>query len=319
VRYLGVCDGNMEEGSLRADANVSINTPGSGLGKKVEIKNLNSSRFVRLALDHEIIRQAEALDSGKTIIQETRLWNENRDQTESMRSKENAHDYRYFPEPDLPVFHPDAEFLSSLDSSLVELPFGREKRFMDEYGLSQSQAFQVCEERELADYFETAVTVAVAHGLGKNDAAARLIAWISSDLRRIMNRDGFSPARMGSFPCSPERLARLVVLVELNRISAKNAKQTLEILLAEDADPETVIKEKGWDLITDPAAIDQAVARVCSEEASTVAEVQAAKESGDGKRCATLAAYLVGKVLKATDGRADPALVRPRVDFVLGL
>jgi aspartyl-tRNA(Asn)/glutamyl-tRNA(Gln) amidotransferase subunit B len=140
VRYLGVCDGNMEEGSLRADANVSINLPGRGLGKKVEIKNLNSSRFVRLGLNYEIRRQAEVLDEGKAVTQETRLWNENRDETVPMRQKENAQDYRYFPEPDLPVFCPDGAFLGSVEDALVELPAARLKRFSRAAG-SSTRAF----------------------------------------------------------------------------------------------------------------------------------------------------------------------------------
>ncbi|WP_455381582.1 Asp-tRNA(Asn)/Glu-tRNA(Gln) amidotransferase subunit GatB, partial [Salinispira pacifica] len=157
VRYLGVCDGNMEEGSLRCDANVSVNVAGEGLGRKVEIKNLNSSRFVRKALNFEIDRQKEILENGGTVVQETRLWNENRDLTESMRTKESAHDYRYFPEPDLPPFRADADFLSRVEASMVELPEARKSRFMREYSLSDRHAEQICDEKETADYFEEAV------------------------------------------------------------------------------------------------------------------------------------------------------------------
>jgi aspartyl-tRNA(Asn)/glutamyl-tRNA(Gln) amidotransferase subunit B len=170
VRYLGVCDGNMEEGSLRADANISINLPGKGLGRKVEIKNLNSSRFVRLGLNYEAKRQAEVLDAGKQVIQETRLWNENRDQTEIMRTKENAHDYRYFPEPDLPPFKPDAEFLASVDAMLVELPLERQRRFMRDYALPEDAAAALCEEKALADYFEAAVGSTGDRGQGTGDS-----------------------------------------------------------------------------------------------------------------------------------------------------
>ncbi|MCL1991419.1 MAG: Asp-tRNA(Asn)/Glu-tRNA(Gln) amidotransferase subunit GatB, partial [Spirochaetes bacterium] len=162
VRYLGVCDGNMEEGSLRADANVSINLPGKGLGRRVEIKNLNSSRFIKLGVNYEIARHSSMMDAGKTVAQETRFWNENKDETVAMRQKENANDYRYFPEPDLPVFCPDAEFLKSVDDAMVELPLARLKRMTADYGLGLEQADLICEEKTWADYFEA--TVAAATG-----------------------------------------------------------------------------------------------------------------------------------------------------------
>lgn len=157
VRYMDLSDGNMEEGSLRADANVSINSPGAGLGSKVEIKNLNSSRFVRKSLNFEIERQQEILDGGERVIQETRLWNENRDQTESMRTKENANDYRYFPDPDLPVFYADEAFLQEVEEFQIELPLLRRERYRREYSLSEAQANFLCEEKPLADYFEACV------------------------------------------------------------------------------------------------------------------------------------------------------------------
>ncbi len=316
VRYLGVCDGNMEEGSMRCDANVSVNLRGAGLGRKVEIKNLNSSRFVKLGLNYEIKRQTEILEKGGTVKQETRLWNENRDQTEAMRSKESAHDYRYFPEPDLPVFTSDAAFLASVDASLVELPVAREGRLTAEFGLTEAQAALVCEEKALADYFEEAVSSAVARGLGKAEAAERTVAWLSSDVKRIMNRDGLDASDLSSLRLTPARLASLVALIATGRISGKIAKQTLEAVFTEDADPEAIVEQRGWEQITDPAVIGAAVEKVFSEDPSAVSAAGAvnAAGAGDPARYKSLVAYLVGKVLAATGGRAEPGIARSLVE-----
>ena len=275
VRYLKVCDGNMEEGSLRADANVSINRPGQGLGKKVEIKNLNSSRFVRLGLNYEIKRQAVMLDSGREVVQETRLWNENRDQTEPMRRKENAQDYRYFPEPDLPVYIPDREFLKTVDDSLTELPSARIKRMRHDYGLSEEQAQLICEEKEEADYFEEAAVFArgiertydSAHNgdhvpLSQNAVPLRIANFLLTDIKHILRREGLSASALEKLAINPARLASLAVMSCANRISGKNARQTLELVMSEDRDPEQIIREKGWELLNDPAVIAEAVKMV---------------------------------------------------------
>jgi aspartyl-tRNA(Asn)/glutamyl-tRNA(Gln) amidotransferase subunit B len=314
VRYLGVCDGNMEEGSLRADANVSINLPGKGLGRKVEIKNLNSSRFVRLGLNYEIQRQGEVLDAGKIVVQETRLWNENRDQTEPMRKKENAHDYRYFPEPDLPIFTPDKAFLEAVDKSLVELPVNRMKRFEAEYGLNPEQADLVCEEKEEADYFETAAAAAISKGMDKKDAASRIANYLLGDIKHILHKDGLSLSSLSNFKLKPQGLAALVVLISKGQVSTKNAKQALEAAIAEGKDPEVLIKEKGLGLITDPAEIAKVVGAVHAKEAAVFEEVKAAIAAGNAKRRQTLTAFLVGKVLAATSGRADPGIVGQQIE-----
>jgi aspartyl-tRNA(Asn)/glutamyl-tRNA(Gln) amidotransferase subunit B len=314
VRYLGVCDGNMEEGSLRADANVSINFPGKGLGRKVEIKNLNSSRFVRMGLNYEIGRQGELLDEGKTVVQETRLWNENRDQTEPMRKKENAHDYRYFPEPDLPVFTPDPAFLNAVETALVELPVNRVKRFEADYGLTPEQAGLICEEKEAADYFEAAVAVAA---LDKKDAAARVANLFLTDIKRLLHREGLPLAALKTFTLTPKRLASLAVLTATGRVSTKNAKQALEAAVAGDKDPEEIIKEKGWELLNDPAKIAEAVKAVKEAETGAFAELSAfvkARAVDNPKRRRTLMAFLVGKVLAATGGRADPAIAQRQIE-----
>jgi aspartyl-tRNA(Asn)/glutamyl-tRNA(Gln) amidotransferase subunit B len=313
VRYLGVCDGNMEEGSLRADANVSINFPGQGLGKKVEIKNLNSSRFVRLALNHEINRQGELLDAGKTVVQETRLWNENRDQTEPMRQKENAQDYRYFPEPDLPVFCPDGEFLKSVENSLVELPQPRARRFEKDFGLSREQAELVCEEKEGADYFEEALTLAQRRGLDRQSAAGKIANRLLQDMKHILNKGGLNLAGVGSLKFSPARLASLVGLEEAGLISVKIAKRTLEAAIAEDRDPEEIVRDRGWEILSDPVKIAEAVKAVEALEGKALAEAREAAAGGNGRRRGTLAAFLVGKVLEKTGGRADPRIAGAQI------
>jgi aspartyl-tRNA(Asn)/glutamyl-tRNA(Gln) amidotransferase subunit B len=318
VRYLGVCDGNMEEGSLRADANVSINHPGQGLGRKVEIKNLNSSRFVRLALTYEIGRQGALLDAGKAVIQETRLWNENRDKTESMRTKENAKDYRYFPEPDLPVFSPDPAFLQSVEAALVELPQDRIRRFQREYGLSETYAELLCDEKAEADYFEEAVREAERLGLEKREAALQINKRLISDIRHILARRGLNASALASFPLTPRRLAALTALNLQGRISGKHVKQTLDLVIAEDRDPEAILRERHWECLSDPAEIAETVRTVQEAEQSVFAEVRAAIAEGNLKRRHTLTAYLVGKVLAATGGRADPQIAGAQIEAAIG-
>jgi len=316
VRYLGVCDGNMEEGSLRADANVSINLPGKGLGKKVEIKNLNSSRFVKLGLNYEISRQGALLDAGKTVTQETRLWNENRDETLPMRQKENAQDYRYFPEPDLPIFTPDAAFLKSVDEAMVELPFPRAKRIAAEYGLGGEQANLICEEKAQADYFEAAVAAAEKGGLSKKDAAARVANWLLQDIKHILGREGIELRGIGGFRLTPARLASLIVMAGAGKISGKNARQCADAVIKEDKDPARIVKERGWELISDPAQIAEAVRAVARDESAAVAELKAGVND---KRRQTLIAYLTGKVLAATGGRADPKIAGNLInELILG-
>ena len=317
VRYLGVCDGNMEEGSLRADANVSINLAGKGLGRKVEIKNLNSSRFVKLGLNYEIERQAKVLDAGKQVVQETRLWNQNRDQTEPMRTKENAQDYRYFPEPDLPIFAPDAAFLKQVEAALVELPVARRKRLEADYGLSAEQADLICEERALADYFEAAVAEAAASGLEKKAAASRIVNWILTDIKHILTRENIPLANIGAFKVNAPRLASLVAMTAKGLVSTKNAKQTLELSLREDKAPADIIREKDWEQVSDPAKIAEAVASVVAEEADTVSDARQAIAAGNQKRQRTLTAFLVGKTLAKTGGRADPKIVGELVEKML--
>lgn len=323
VRYLGVCDGNMEEGSLRADANVSINLPGAGLGRKVEIKNLNSSRFVKLGLNYEIERQATVLDAGKIVVQETRLWNENRDQTEPMRQKENAHDYRYFPEPDLPVFAPDDAFLQSVENALVELPATRRKRFEIEYSLSFDQANILCEERAFADYFEATVAAALDRNtvLEKKDAASRAANWLLTDIKRVLSRDHIALADIAAFMLTPDRLAYLIVKTADGSVSTKNAKQAFELAVSAEnggRDPADIILENNWEQIRDLAQIAEVLALVEQEEAKTIVQAREAASANNDKRRRALSAFLVGKVLAKTQGRADPKIAGELVEKMLG-
>ncbi|MBU1079869.1 MAG: Asp-tRNA(Asn)/Glu-tRNA(Gln) amidotransferase subunit GatB, partial [Spirochaetes bacterium] len=304
VRYLGVCDGNMEEGSLRCDANVSINLRGAGLGPKVEIKNLNSSRFVRLGLEYEIARQIALAEKGGVVRQETRLWNENRDQTETMRSKEDSHDYRFFPEPDLPAFEPDAAFISGVEAGLVELPFDRERRLALEYGLGEEQASALCEERAFADYYESAVSAARALGVDGAVAAERVAIWMAGDLRRVLNRDGLGTADVGSLRVTSVRLAAIVALVAAGRISAKIARQVFDAVLAEGSEPADVVAARGWEMVVDPAAIAAAVEAALAAEPAAFSEAAAALARGDAARVKPLSAYLVGKSIAASGGKA---------------
>jgi len=294
VRYLGVCDGNMEEGSLRCDANVSVNEEGHGLGSKVEVKNLNSFKFVRKAIVFEIERQTEILERGGSVTSETRLWNENRDVTESMRTKESSSDYRYFPEPDLPPFAPDTAFLRRVEDALVELPEARKRRFIDAFGLSDDQADFLCAEKATADYFETAV------GLGADPKSASL--WLAADVKKHLNR---ADVTLAESPLTPERFAEMLTLLADRRIHGKIAKSVLEAVFAEDKDPLAIIREKGWEQITDPVLLGGHIDAVMQANAAAVSSIR----SGDNKPIT----YLIGEIMRVTSGRADPALVQALV------
>ncbi|MFP4362897.1 MAG: Asp-tRNA(Asn)/Glu-tRNA(Gln) amidotransferase subunit GatB [Spirochaetia bacterium] len=300
VRYLGVCDGNMEEGSLRCDANVSINFQGQGLGSKVEIKNLNSSKFVKKALNHEIERQAEILDRNGTVKQETRLWNENRDVTETMRSKESAHDYRYFPEPDLPPFRPDDAFIKLITDARIELPAQRKERMKEKYGLTEHQAEFICDEKSRADYYEEAVQ----KGADPQDAAA----WLSADVMKMLNRTGLD---LDQSPLTVDRFASLLKLLALRRIHGKIAKKVLEAVFAENKDPEGIIKEKGLEQITDEKEIQALVTSVIDDYPSQVEEIRAGKTK--------LMGFLVGQIMKKSGGRAEPQAVQTALKSALSV
>ena len=295
VRYLEVCDGNMEQGSLRCDANVSVNRPGAGLGNKVEIKNLNSFKFVRNALAYEIKRQSEQLARGEQVRVETRLWNENRDCTEPMRVKESEDDYRYFPEPDLPPFHPDEAFLAAVEERLVELPLARRDRLAEEYSLPARQAAFLTAEPETADFFEQTVAAG-----GDASQAAR---WLGADIRKHLNR---RRETLAASHLTPARLAALLELLAAGTVSGKIAKQVLETVLEQDRDPQAIVAEDGLRQVTDAAALQPVLDRVLADNPRVGEQIAA----GDRKPVG----FLVGQVMRHTAGRAQPDQVHGLIE-----
>ncbi|MCP4602643.1 MAG: Asp-tRNA(Asn)/Glu-tRNA(Gln) amidotransferase subunit GatB [Proteobacteria bacterium] len=288
VRYLGVCNGNMEEGSLRCDANVSCNLIGKGLGTKTEVKNMNSSRFAKKALQYEIKRQKKILQQGGEIVQETRLWDETKGVTSSMRTKESAHDYRYFPEPDLPPFVPTDEFLSALEESLIELPLTRKNRFQGELGIKSDFAEFLTDEKATADFFEEVL------GLGGDPSI--VANWLAGYVQAQLKRAGVDNVTESYL--TPKRLIELIELVQQNRISANNGKKTLEIILRENHDPEAIVKEHGLEQIGDASKLNEMIEKVIAKNPDPAKQI----EQGNMKPLG----FLVGQVMKLSCGQADP-------------
>jgi len=289
--YLGVCDGNMEEGSLRCDANISLRRrEATQLGTKVEIKNLNSFRNVQRALAFEVKRQAAALEAGETIVQETRLWDADRGYTRSMRSKEYAHDYRYFPEPDLVPLVLDGAFVEGIRRELPELPRARRQRFVERYGLPAYDATLLTQSRALADYFEAAVREA--------PNAKAVANWIMSDLLRVLPADDETAVAGSRIP--PAHLGALVRLIDEGVISGKIAKTVFETMWKEGADPRRIVEREGLTQVADADALGLLVDQVIA------ANPRAVDDFKKGKTVAVKA--LVGAVMKATQGKANPEL-----------
>ena len=266
LQYLEVCDGNMEEGSFRCDANVSLRTPGDrALGVKVEIKNLNSFKAVEKALEYEIGRQGRVLSEGGTVEQETRLWDADREVTRSMRSKEDAHDYRYFPDPDLLPLVIDDRWVAEIRATLPELARGRRDRFRDEYGLSEYDAEVLTQRRDVADYFEAAVR---AHPNPK-----AICNWLMGDLfRAIKERRLDAALRIEAWPVPAADLARMVRMVDHGTISGKLAKTVFTAMIETGKDPDAVVREKGLEQVSDTGALEAAVDEVLSACAAQAAE-----------------------------------------------
>ena len=288
--YIGVCDGNMEEGSLRCDANVSVRLRGADkLGTKVELKNLNSFRFLQKALEYEIDRQINAIEAGETIVQETRLWNEHESKTYSMRSKEEAHDYRYFPEPDLPPLVVAEDLIAKLRTELPELPEARRHRFIDEYGLSLDDAAQLTDSRDMADYFE-----ATARGCGNAKASAN---WILNELMREMKS---ASSDIGTAPVAAESLAAMIKMIDDGAISGKMAKDVLVRMYQSGKTAEEVVREMGAQ-VSDEAAIRVLVDQAIANNPKQLEQYRAGKTG--------LAGFFVGQVMKLSGGRANPQVV----------
>jgi aspartyl-tRNA(Asn)/glutamyl-tRNA(Gln) amidotransferase subunit B len=292
LQYLEVCDGNMEEGSFRCDANVSVRERGATeLGTKVEIKNMNSFRSVERALEYEIGRQIEALRSGGRLVQETRLWDAERQVTRSMRSKEHAHDYRYFPEPDLLPLHVGTEWVEDVRQTLPELPDARSRRFVAQYGLPAYDAEVLTARKDLADYYEAAVA---AHANPK-----AVSNWVMGDVLRVVRERKLDDALViRDWPVPPDHLAALVRLIDGAEISGKIAKSVFEEMLASQAHPAEIVREKGLSQVTDDDAILAAIDAVLAANADKVAEYRGGKEK--------LFGFFVGQAMRATEGKANP-------------
>jgi aspartyl-tRNA(Asn)/glutamyl-tRNA(Gln) amidotransferase subunit B len=288
--YLGVCDGNMEEGSFRCDANVSIRPKGSKeLGTKVEVKNMNSFKNVQKALEYEIRRQVKAVGSGDTLVQETRLWNADQEITLSMRSKEYAHDYRYFPEPDLVPLVIDPGWIEETRQSLPELPEARRDRFVRAYGIPEYDAGVLTTSKELADYYEAAV---------KAHSDPKMVSnWVMVELLGRLNKD---EKDITGSPIPATKLAAMLGLLAKGTISGKMAKEFFEEMYTSGADPADILKKKGGQ-ITDASELEKTIADILAKNPSAVAEYTGGKETAFN--------FLIGQVMKVTRGKANPQLV----------
>ncbi|MEZ5666256.1 MAG: Asp-tRNA(Asn)/Glu-tRNA(Gln) amidotransferase subunit GatB [Alphaproteobacteria bacterium] len=293
LRYLGTCDGNMEQGSLRADVNVSVRRPGEGLGTRCEIKNVNSIRFIRQAIEYEARRQVEILEEGGTIVQETRLFDSAKGVTRSMRSKEEAHDYRYFPDPDLLPLELDPAWVDALRAALPELPDAKKARFVEAFGLSAYDAGVLVADRDTAAYYEAVVD---ASGRARDPKLAA--NWVISELFGRLNRAG---VEIESSPVSAADLGGLIDLIADDTISGKIAKDVFNDMFASGRPAAAIVEEKGLRQITDTGAIDAAVDAVIAASPDNVA----AYRGGNDK----LIGWFVGQVMKATQGKANPKLV----------
>lgn len=296
VTYLGICDGNLQEGSFRCDVNVSVRPKGQKeFGTRAEIKNLNSFRFVEKAVEYEVERQIAIIESGGKVVQETRLFDADKGETRSMRSKEEANDYRYFPDPDLLPVEIEDDFIEGLRKTLPELPDAKKARFMEQFGLPAYDAAFLTSSRGIADYFELVVE--------KSGAEAKICAnWVMGDLSAALNRDG---KEIDQSPVSAEMLAGMLKRIADNTISGKIAKEVFEAMWGGEGDADTVIDKKGLKQITDSGAIEAAIDEVIANNAQQVENYRNAEPDKRGK----MIGFFVGQVMKATQGKANPGQV----------
>jgi aspartyl-tRNA(Asn)/glutamyl-tRNA(Gln) amidotransferase subunit B len=298
LRYLGTCDGDMEKGNLRADVNVSVRRPGAPLGTRCEIKNVNSIRFIGQAIEHEARRQIGILEDGGTIEQETRLFDSGKGETRSMRSKEEAHDYRYFPDPDLLPLELSAEFVSELAAQLPELPDAKKARFMREHALSAYDANVLVSERETAAFFED-----VARGRDAKAAAN----WVINELAGRLNKEGKD---ISASPLSAAQLGAILDLIAAGTISGKIAKDLFEIVWSEGGDPVAIVEARGMKQVTDLSAIEKVVDDIVGNNADKVAQARSNPK---------LMGWFVGQVMKASGGKANPQAVNDLLKRKLGI
>ncbi len=303
LRYLGTCDGDMEKGSLRADVNVSVRRPGEPLGTRCEIKNMNSIAFIGQAIDHEAKRQIEILEEGGTIDQETRLYDPGKDETRSMRFKEEAHDYRYFPDPDLLPLEFSESYVADLKANLPELPDQKEARFIADFGLSSYDASVLVAERESADFYET-----VLAKLKDKDRDGKLAAnWVINELFGRLNKEGRD---ISASPVSAEQLGTIVDLIGEGTISGKIAKDLFEIVWQEGGDPRALVEARGMKQVTDLGAIEKVVDDIIAANPDKVEQARAKPQ---------LIGWFVGQVMKSSGGKANPQAVNDLLKAKLGI
>ena len=289
--YLGICDGNMEEGSLRCDANISIRLKGeTKLGTKAEVKNMNSFRNVEKAIEYEIERQIEIIEDGGKIIQQTLLWNAELNQIFPMRTKEEAHDYRYFPDPDLMPVIVDEKWLNEILSSLPELPDARRERFVSQYKLPVYDSQILTSSRELADYYEQVLT--------ETDDCKTASNWVMTDVLKTVNEQKIS---VKDFSVTPQNLGKLVSLISKNTISGKIAKEVFPEMILSGKDPEVIVKEKNLVQISDTSELESAITKILDANTKDVQDYLGGKEKAIG--------FFVGQIMKETKGKANPQIV----------
>ena len=290
MRYLGTCDGNMQEGSLRADVNVSVRIKGSDkLGTRCEIKNVNSIKFMQMAIDYEANRQVDLLEEGKIIDQETRLFDTKKNETRSMRSKEDSHDYRYFPDPDLLPLEVSDEFINKLKADIPELPDDKKKRFIDKFKLSPYEATILVSDIETSKYFEEVIS----------DSDVKLSTnWITGELFAVLNEKNIEISKS---PISAKNLSKLINLIKDGTISGKIAKTIFELMIDGDKDPQKIVEEKGLKQESDPKALEAIIDKVVNDNKEKAAEYKSGKEK--------LFGFFVGQVMKSSGGKANPKLV----------
>ena len=290
MRYLGTCDGNMQEGSLRADVNVSVRIKGSDkLGTRCEIKNVNSIKFMQMAINYEANRQVDLIEDGKTIDQETRLFDTKKNETRSMRSKEDAHDYRYFPDPDLLPLEVTDDFIKKIKSDIPELPDEKKKRFIEKFKLSPYEATLLVSDIETSKYFEDVI---------KESDVKLATNWITGELFAVLNDQNLE---ISQSPISSKNLSKLINLIKDGTISGKIAKTVFEIMMDGDKDPQKIVEEKSLKQESDPKALEVLINKVISDNPEKVKEYKSGKDK--------LFGFFVGQVMKISDGKANPKLV----------
>ena len=308
LRYVGSCDGNMEQGSMRADVNVSVRKPGEAFGTRTETKNVNSVRFIQAVIEHEASRQVDVLESGGSIVQETRLWDPDKNETRSLRSKEEAHDYRYFPDPDLLPVELTPDFLTECRQSLPELPDAKRRRYEQALGLSPYNASVLTADVETARWFETLLAeTSRLSGKPEAETAKQASNWLISDLFGALNRLGKDIA---SSPVSPAQGAGLLALVADGTLSGTLAKQVFEIMLETGQDAGAIVEERGLKQTSDTGAIEKIIADVLAANAEKVAEYRGGKDK--------LFGFFVGERMKAMQGKGNPAVVNELLKKALG-